>query len=92
VTLPGVRHPLPMLVLTVFTVLAWRSLSRWRRTEAEPASLDDEIAASAERWDARHGPPDGVADASDDEPWRASLPPSSGWRDSADDEEPMDFR
>jgi hypothetical protein len=87
ITLPGARHPLPLLGLVVFTVLAWRALSRWRRPEREPASFDDDIARSAAEWDRRHAPSEDLEPAPEDEPWRESLRPTNGWRDSADDDE-----
>jgi hypothetical protein len=85
VTLPGIRHPLPMIGLAIFTALAWRALSRWRARQAAPAealSIDVLVARSAAAWDARHGgaamdevdedeQPDVDAEAS--EPWRASV-------------------
>ncbi len=85
VTLPGIRHPLPMLGLAVFTLLAWRALTRWRARTAPQDSLDDVVARSAAAWDARHGPADGTVAEADDapeetEPWRASLRDDDAWR------------
>jgi len=85
ITLPGIRHPLPMLALAVFTIVAWRALSRWRAATVEPRSLDDDVARAADDWDQRHLPPDSAADAAD-EPWRASLRPSDGWRGTDEEE------
>jgi hypothetical protein len=88
ITLPGIRHPLPLAGLAIFTALAWRALSRWRARQAEPAatpSLDDLVAHAAAAWDARHGgaamdetdADEGDTTAPEDEhagePWRASL-------------------
>jgi hypothetical protein len=88
ITLPGIRHPLPLAGLAVFTALAWRALSRWRARQPEPVaalSLDDLVARSAAAWDARHGgvtmdeveEDDGDTVEPEDEPagepWRASL-------------------
>ncbi len=89
VTLPGIRHPLPMLGLVIFTALAWRALSRWRARPADHASLDDEVTRAANTWDARHGPPDELEADSEAESWRASLGPADGWRadSQADDDE-----
>ncbi len=85
ITLPGIRHPLPMIGLAVFTIVAWRALSRWRATPVEPRSLDEDVARAADDWDQRHLPPDSVAEAAD-EPWRASLRPSDGWRGTDEEE------
>jgi hypothetical protein len=74
-----------MLGLAVFTIVAWRALSRWRAATAEPRSLDDDVSRAAGDWDSRHGPPESIGE-SDDEPWRASLRPSDGWRDSDEEE------
>lgn len=89
VTLPGIRHPLPLAGLALFTVAAWVALSRWRAKAAAATrgalSFDDAIARAASDWDARHGAPDDAEptpDADDaDEPWRASLRnDESAWR------------
>jgi len=80
VTLPGIRHPLPMLGLAVFTLLAWRALSRWRARTVQEPSLDDLVERSAAAWDARHGPPDEEDFESSDESWRASLTDDDAWR------------
>jgi len=85
ITLPGIRHPLPMIGLAVFTIVAWRALSRWRAAAVEPRTLDDDVTRAADDWDKRHLPPDEIAD-SPDEPWRASLRPADGWRDSDEEE------
>lgn len=87
ITLPGIRHPLPMLALTVFTLLAWRALSRWRvGTEAE-RTAEESFERAAADWDARHSPPDDIDGTDDSEAWRESLGSSEDWRDSADDDE-----
>lgn len=80
VTLPGIRHPLPLLALTIFTLLAWRALSRWRARAEEAPSLDDLVERSAAAWDARHGPPDADDFESSDESWRESLTDDDAWR------------
>jgi len=80
ITLPGIRHPLPLLGLTFFTVLAWRGLSRWRARTVEEPSLDDQVARSAAAWDARHGPPDEAEYDPPNESWRASLNDDDAWR------------
>lgn len=85
ITLPGIRHPLPMIGLAVFTVIAWRSLSRWRAATTASQSIDDQVTRAADDWDSRHLPPESTEEA-DDEPWRASLHSSDEWR-ATDDEE-----
>lgn len=80
ITLPGIRHPLPLLGLTIFTVLAWRAMSRWRARTAEAPSLDDLVERSAADWDARHGAPDLAEHDPAAEPWRASLVDDEAWR------------
>ncbi len=87
ITLPGIRHPLPMLALSIFTILAWRTIVRWRDRQAVEPTLDDEVTGAAADWDARHGPPDDFEAAPESEAWRESLRPSGGWRDSADDDD-----
>jgi hypothetical protein len=85
VTLPGVRHPLPLLGLAIFAFFAWRALSRWTKAPEAVRSIDDEVAVAAAAWDHRHGPPEDVDEAAE-EPWRASLRPSDAWRARDDDE------
>lgn len=80
VTLPGIRHPLPLLALAIFTLLAWRGLSRWRARTVEAPSLDDLVARSAAAWDERHGPPEDAEYDAPDESWRASLHDDEAWR------------
>ncbi len=87
VTLPGIRHPLPMIALIIFTALAWRALSQWRARPVEEQSLDDTISRSADAWDARHGPPEDATLAPESEAWRSSLGAPEAWRGSEDDDE-----
>jgi hypothetical protein len=87
VTLPGIRHPLPMIALIIFTALAWRALARWRARPAEERSLDDTVSQSADAWDARHGPPDEALSSSESEAWRASLGAPEAWRGSDEEDE-----
>ena len=87
ITLPGIRHPLPMIALTIFVALAWRTVSRWRARSVEEPSLDDTIARSADDWDTRHGPPDDALNASESEAWRASLGAPEGWRASEEEDD-----
>jgi hypothetical protein len=89
VTLPGIRHPLPMVALVIFTALAWRALSRWRARVTEDVPLEEQIAKSASAWDARHQPPDELDKPDDDEPWRASLGPPEAWRATRYDDDPI---
>lgn len=90
VTLPGIRHPLPLAGLTLLVIAGAITVRRWQASRsahdasANEQSLDDAVARSAASWDARHGPPDEADDApSDDEPWRASLRDDTDWRRSA---------
>ncbi len=87
VTLPGIRHPLPMIALIIFVALAWRTVSQWQARTVEQPSLDDTIARSADAWDARHGPPDEAERAPESEAWRASLGAPEAWRGNEDDDE-----
>lgn len=80
VTLPGIRHPLPLLGLTIFTLLAWRAIVRWRTRAVEEASLDDLVEQSAAAWDARHAPPEDAEFESSSESWRESLQDDDAWR------------
>ncbi|MCU0618130.1 MAG: hypothetical protein MUD17_13740 [Gemmatimonadaceae bacterium] len=90
VTLPGIRHPLPMAGLALLVIAGAITVRRWqasraaRDASATEESLDDAVARSAASWDARHGAPDEAEDApSDDEPWRASLRDDDDWQRSA---------
>ncbi len=85
VTLPGVRHPLPLIGLAVFGVLAWRALSRWTKAPEPVRSVDDDVALAAAAWDRRHGPPEDDEQTAE-EPWRASLRPNDAWRARDDDD------
>lgn len=93
VTLPGIRYPLPMIGLVIFTALAWRALSQWRARPADHATLDDQLSRAADSWDARHGPPETLETletGTQAEPWRASLGSTDGWRAETytDDDQP----
>jgi hypothetical protein len=90
VTLPGIRHPLPMLGLTALAIGGAITVRRWQRAQAARAdaaaneSVDEAVARSAAAWDARHGAPDDAEPTpDDDEPWRASLRDDREWRGSA---------
>lgn len=89
ITLPGIRHPLPMIALIIFVALAWRTVSQWRARTVEEPSLDDTVSQSADAWDARHGPPDDALNVSESEAWRASLGTPEAWRTNDDDDDVM---
>jgi hypothetical protein len=94
VTLPGLRHPLPLLGLAVLVGAGARAVHRWqtaaaarahaaRDADGADAALDAAVARSAEAWDARHGPPDdAVAAPGAEEPDEAEP-----WRASLTDDD-----
>lgn len=90
VTLPGIRHPLPMLGLAALAIGGAIAVRRWQRAQAARRDvsvddpLDEAVARSAAAWDARHGAPDDAEPApTDDEAWRTSLRDDREWRQSA---------
>lgn len=96
VTLPGIRHPLPIIGLTLLAVAGALTIRRWQRAKAArdlatgEVSLEDAVARSAAAWDARHGPPEDADEAPEDEPWRDSLRNEPDWKRSANPWRPHD--